>query len=93
MPYNTPEYQAQAKIITRLNDEIRQLKERIMAQQDRYDRVSDAGEFYKQMQTLIIANPVLQEAWSEFIATMVLVSPEMKNWTAPSLVKSEDFGV
>lgn len=91
MPYNTPEYQAQAKIITRLNDEIRRLKDDYLRLRTKHEASVEAGEFYKQMQELILAHPVLQAAWSDFVATMILVAPEIKDNKAAKVSHKDPF--
>lgn len=80
MPYNTPEYQAQARIISKLNDQIKHLLEETSRAKLAAEKYKYQAEFYMKMQEAILDHPALMEAWQSFMSTFVLINPEVKDW-------------
>lgn len=65
---------AQAKLISTLNDSIRDMRSEVKGLEARLQKYERAGKFYLEMQRSIIGSPVLQSEWDKFLVLLKMVT-------------------
>lgn len=72
MDSNARMIKTQAEHITRLNKEVKRLKQENELLEIQLKRKREAADFYLSMQNAIISNPFLQNEWEKFLQYLKL---------------------
>lgn len=78
------ENEAQARLISRLNEEIRKAIQDLEKARTELGALQHSFNFYKKLQDAIIANESLQPEWNSFLIMLKMVVPESEYWADPN---------
>jgi hypothetical protein len=66
---------AQARIISKLNDNIRQLNEKVARLEKENHACEPKARMYDTIIAMVMANPSLQSIWDDLVVAMRLIDP------------------
>lgn len=69
--------EAQAKHISRLNEDVRRYKDEIQYLKRQHAEDRKFAQFYRQMQEVILDNPTVMSEWQRFCMVLKMAKPEM----------------